>query len=124
VSSRSVPCGREKGGSDETATHVLALAGAALPLAATAFAADHTTVTETENIHGAFTATFDFNPCTGAAIASFDADGNVVAHVTYFLEDGEPTEVWATFTETGKLTLTDTNSVTYTGHFTAWATST
>jgi hypothetical protein len=99
---------------------LLALAGAALPLAATAFAADHTTVTETENIHGAFTATFDFNPCTGAAIASFDADGNVVAHVTYFLEDGEPTEVWATFTETGKLTLTDTNSVTYTGHFSAW----
>jgi hypothetical protein len=58
---------------------LLALAGAALALAATAFAADHTTVTETENIHGAFTAPeFDVNP-------------------------------W-----------TDTNNVTYTGHFTAW----
>jgi hypothetical protein len=100
---------------------LLALAAAALALAATASAADHTTVTETEHIHGAFTAPeFDVNPCTGAAITSFDADGNVVAHATYFLEDGEPTEVWATFTETGKVTLTDANSVTYTGHFTLW----
>jgi hypothetical protein len=99
----------------------LALAAAALALAATASAADHTTVTETEHIHGAFTEPgFDVNPCTGVAITSFDADGNVVAHVTYFLEDGEPTELWATFTETGKLTLTDANNVTYTGHFTAW----
>jgi hypothetical protein len=100
---------------------LLALAAAALALAATASAADHTTVTETEHIHGAFTEPeFDVNPCTGAAITSFDADGNVVAHVTYFLEDGHPTEVWATFTETGKLTLTDANNVIYTGHFTAW----
>jgi hypothetical protein len=100
---------------------LVALAGAALALAATAFAADHATVTETENIHGAFTAPeFDVNPCTGAAITSFEADGNVVAHVTYFLEDGEPTEGWATFTETGKVTLTDTNDATYTGHFTVW----
>jgi hypothetical protein len=59
-------------------------------------------------------------PCTGTAITSFDADGNIVAHVTYFLEDGEPTEVWATFTETGNVTPTDANDVTYTGHFTAW----
>jgi hypothetical protein len=100
---------------------VAALAAAALALAATASAANHITVTETDHIHGAFTEPeFDVNPCTGAAITSFDADGNVVAHVTYFLKDGEPTEVWATFTETGKLTLTDANNVTYTGHFTAW----
>lgn len=94
---------------------------AALALAATASAANHTTVTETDHIHGAFTEPqFDVNPCTGATITSFDAYGNVVAHVTYFLEDGQPTEVWATFTETGKVTLTDANDVTYTGHFTVW----
>jgi hypothetical protein len=100
---------------------VVALAAAALALAATASAANHTTVTETDHIHGAFTEPeFDVNPCTAAAITSFDAYGNVVAQVTYFLEDGEPTEVWATFTETGKLTLIDANNLTYSGHFTAW----
>jgi hypothetical protein len=29
-------------------------------------------------------------------------------------------EVWATFTETGKITLADSNGVTYTGHLTLW----
>jgi hypothetical protein len=100
---------------------LLALAAAALALVATASAAGHTTVTETQHVHGAFTdPNFDVNPCTGAAITSFDADGNVVAHVTYFLEDGVATEIWATFTETGKATLTDANNVSYSGHFTAW----
>jgi hypothetical protein len=84
-------------------------------------AVGHQTVTETDHIHGAFTEPmFDVNPCTGAAITSFDADGNVVNHVTYFVEDGQMTEVWATFTESGKVTLTDANAVTYSGHFTAW----
>jgi hypothetical protein len=30
------------------------------------------------------------------------------------------TEVWATFTETGKVALTDANGVSYSGHFTVW----
>jgi hypothetical protein len=60
-------------------------------------------VTETQHIHGAFSAPeFDVNPCTGAAITSFDAYGNVVAHVTYFLEDGEPTEVWRPLPRRGR----------------------
>jgi hypothetical protein len=40
-----------------------------------------------------------------------------VNHVTFFPAGDE---VWATFTETGKVTLTDSNGVTYTGHLTAW----
>jgi uncharacterized protein (DUF608 family) len=88
---------------------------------ASATAANHTTVTETDHIHGTFTEPeFSTNPCSGAAITSFQADGNVVDHVTYFLEDGQISEVWATFTETGKVAITDENDVSYTGHFTAW----
>ena len=30
------------------------------------------------------------------------------------------TEVWATFTETGKVAITDANGVNFTGHFTVW----
>jgi hypothetical protein len=30
------------------------------------------------------------------------------------------TEVWATFTETGKVSVTDANGVSFTGHFTVW----
>jgi hypothetical protein len=86
-----------------------------------ASAANHTTVTETDHVHGVFTEPeFTANPCTGSAITSFDAFGNVVEHITYFLEDGQMTEVWATFTETGKVTITDAAGVTYTGHFTVW----
>jgi hypothetical protein len=86
-----------------------------------AAAANHTTVTETQHVHGAFTEPeFTVNPCSGSAITSFAADGNVVEHVTYFLEDGQMTEVWATFTETGKVAITDAAGVTYSGHFTAW----
>jgi hypothetical protein len=97
------------------------LVGALMVLAGNASAANHTTVTETDHIHGSFTEPeFTNNPCSGAAITSFDAEGNVVEHVTYFLEDGQMTEVWATFTETGKVTITDANDVTYTGHFTVW----
>ena len=100
---------------------LLAGLGLALAIAMPVAAAGHQTVTETDHIHGAFTEpSFNVNPCTGAAITSFDAYGNVVDHVTYFLEDGQMTEVWSTFTETGKVSLTDANAVTYTGHFTAW----
>jgi hypothetical protein len=95
--------------------------GLVLALVAPVAAANHQTITETDHIHGAFTEPhFVTNPCTGAAITSFDAEGNVVDHVTYFLEQGQMTEVWATFTETGKATFTDADQVTYTGHFTGW----
>jgi hypothetical protein len=44
------------------------------------------------------------------------AYGNSVEHVTFFPAGDE---VWATFTETGKVTFTS-EGVTYTGHATAW----
>jgi hypothetical protein len=66
-----------------------------------------------ELLHGVFSEpNFTENPCTGSAITSFDAFGNVVDHVTFFLEDNQMTEVWATFTETGKVTITDAAGVT------------
>ena len=73
------------------------------------------TVTMTEQQHGTFEEPEATNPCTGAAgVAIFD--GNAVEHVTYFPGSDE---VWATFTETGKVTAT-WSGVTYTGHATAW----
>jgi hypothetical protein len=73
------------------------------------------TVTMTEHQHGTFTDTEATNPCTGApGVATFD--GNSVEHVTFFPAGDE---VWATFTETGKVTVT-WDGVTYTGHATAW----
>ena len=99
----------------------VAMAAAMLIFAGAAQAAQHTTVTETNHIHGAFAEpNFDANPCTGAAITNFSAFGNVVEHETLFIEDGQVTEVWATFTETGKVSATDASGVTFTGHFTVW----
>jgi hypothetical protein len=73
------------------------------------------TVTMTEHQHGTFTDDQATNPCTGSpGVATFD--GNSVEHVTFF-PGGD--EVWATFTETGKVTVT-WDGVTYTGHATAW----
>jgi hypothetical protein len=73
------------------------------------------TVTMTEHQHGTFTDEGATNPCTGApGVATFD--GNSVQHVTFF-PDGD--EVWFTFTETGKVTVT-WDGVTYSGHATAW----
>ena len=76
------------------------------------------TVTMTEVTHGDFDAGLtDPNPCTGAAVVSADASGTVVDHVTYFPAGDE---VWATFTETAKITIVDSNDVTFTGRITAW----
>jgi hypothetical protein len=76
------------------------------------------TVTMTEITHGVFDAGLEGpNPCSGADIVSVDASGTVVNHVTFFPAGDE---VWATFTETGKVTLLDSNGVTYTGHLTLW----
>jgi hypothetical protein len=73
------------------------------------------TVTITENVHGMFDPGFDQpNPCTGAAVVSADAVGNAVVHQTSFPAG---LEVSATFTETGKVTVVDSNNVTLTGHF-------
>jgi hypothetical protein len=73
------------------------------------------TVTMTEHQHGTFTDDEATNPCTGApGVATFV--GNAVDHVTFF-PGGD--EVWATFTETGKVTVT-WDGITYTGHATAW----
>jgi hypothetical protein len=98
---------------------VIAVAATAFgPIAAPAFAdASGTghTVSITENQYGTFTDDQATNPCTGApGVAVFD--GNAVEHITFF--PGED-EVWATFTETGKVTVT-WSGVTYTGHATAW----
>jgi hypothetical protein len=76
------------------------------------------TVTMTEVTHGVFDAGLtDPNPCTGAAVVSADASGTVVNHVTYFPAGDE---VWGTFTETAKITIVDSNDVTFTGRITAW----
>ena len=96
-------------------------AAAMLMFTGVAQAAQHTTVTQTNHIHGVFAEpNFDANPCTGAPITNFSAFGNVVEHETFFIEDGQVTEVWATFTETGKVSATDANGVSFTGHFTVW----
>lgn len=76
------------------------------------------TVSQTEVTHGTFNPELDGpNPCSGADIVSVDATGNTVFHVTFF-PGGD--EYWVTGTETGKITLVDSNDVTYTGQFTAW----
>jgi hypothetical protein len=73
------------------------------------------TVSITENQHGTFTDDQATNPCTGApGVAIFD--GNAVEHITFFPDEDE---VWATFTETGKVTVT-WSGLTYNGHATAW----
>jgi hypothetical protein len=76
------------------------------------------TVTSTEHIHGTFDPELTSpNPCSGADIVSADAVGNGVMHETYFPAGDE---VWATFTETGQVTVLDSNDVTYTGRLTVW----
>jgi len=106
---------------------LIALVTASLAIAATASAeANHTTFTETDHIHGSFSDDQGFNPCTGNPMTFF-FDGNLVAHVTLFFDAGNtsgiPDNVWATFTETGKFTASDTVNgqiVDYSGHVTAW----
>jgi hypothetical protein len=84
------------------------------PATAAAGGTGHT-VSMTEHQHGTFTDDGASNPCTGApGVATFV--GNAVEHVTFFPAGDE---VWATFTETGKVTVT-WDGVTYTGHATAW----
>jgi hypothetical protein len=99
---------------------LLALVAASLAITATASAgANHTTVTETDRVEALVV-------CTGNPMTFF-FDGNLVAHDTLFFDAGNtsgiPDNVWATFTETGKFTGSDTVNgqiVDYSGHVTAW----
>ena len=76
------------------------------------------TVTMTQITHGVFDVGLQGpSPCGGADIVSAATSGTVVNHVTFFPAGDE---VWATFTETGKVTLGESNGVTYTGHISVW----
>jgi len=97
---------------------VAAILIGSLVFAGTAAAANHQTVTETQHMHGSWVETGDTNPCTGDDI-TVNAMGNGVNHVTYFVENGQPTEFWGTFTEAISFTFTD-QGVTYSGHATVW----
>jgi hypothetical protein len=97
---------------------IVSLVGAGLAFPLTAAAAPGSvghTVTVTEHQNGSFDDPEATNPCTGEpGVAHFD--GNLVNHVTYFPASDE---VWSTFTETGKVSVTF-GALTYTGHATAW----
>jgi len=79
------------------------------------------TVTQTQNVHGTFFDSEATNPCTGNTFnggQGIQFTGNLVNHVTFFTNSDE---VWATFTETGKISGTDDGTgVTYSGHATVW----
>jgi hypothetical protein len=75
----------------------------------------HEVVTSTMHEHETVSVS-GTNPCTGVAITG-TREINAVFHITYFVNEDE---VWATFTETSKIALTDENGVTYSGHSTFW----
>jgi len=91
------------------------------PAAAFAASPNGQTVTQTDHVHGTFYEPNATNPCTGNTFNGEEGalfDGNLVNHVTFFTNSDE---MWATFTETGKVTATDDGTgVTYTGRATAW----
>jgi hypothetical protein len=89
-----------------------------LVFAASASAATHQTVTETDHMRGSWVEPGNVNPCTGDTF-DLNVTGNSVNHVTYFVEDGQMTEVWGTFTEAVSFWFTD-QGVTYAGHSTVW----
>src|SRR5262245_30939403 len=103
------------------ATLLVASLVALSPAAASAASPNGQTVTETDNVHGSFYEPDATNPCTGNTFNGAQGAlfaGNLVNHVTFFTNSDE---VWATFTETGKVVATDDGTgVTYTGHATAW----
>src|SRR5436309_3754828 len=78
-------------------------------------AAKHETVSITQHQHGTIPIAGK-NPCTGVPVSGTQSI-NAVEHETYFVGEDE---LWATFTEEGNVELTDTNGVTYSGHFTVW----
>ncbi len=102
---------------------VLLTAGGLAMWPAAAFAASPNgqTVTETVHVHGVFYEPQAINPCNGDTFnggQGVQFTGNLVNHVTYFTNSDE---LWATFTETGKVVGTDDGTgVTYSGQATAW----
>jgi hypothetical protein len=101
---------------------LLTVGGLAMwPAAAFAASPNGQTVTQTDNVHGTFYEPVATNPCTGNTFNGGKGalfTGNLVEHVTYFTNSDE---MWATFTETGKVVATDdVTGVTYSGHATAW----
>jgi len=101
---------------------LLAVGGFAMwPTAAFAASPNGQTVTETDNVHGTFYEPEATNPCNGDTFNGGKGalfTGNLVNHVTSFTNSDE---VWATFTETGKVVaIDDGTGVTYSGHATAW----
>jgi hypothetical protein len=101
---------------------LLAAGGFAMwPAAAFAASPNGETVTQTDNVHGTFYEPNATNPCTGDTFNGGKGalfTGNLVEHVTFFTNSDE---MWATFTETGKVVATDDGTgVTYSGHATAW----
>jgi hypothetical protein len=101
---------------------LLTVGGLAMwPAAAFAASPNGQTVTQTDNVHGVFYEPEATNPCTGDTFnggQGVQFTGNLVNHITYFTNSDE---VWATFTETGKIVGTDDGTgVTYSGHATAW----
>src|SRR6266540_1568006 len=95
-----------------------AVLGAILVLAlapAAAQAKKHETVTITQHQHGTLPLAGS-NPCTGVHVSGTQTI-NAVEHETYFVDEDE---LWATFTEEGRVALTDTNGVNYSGHVTVW----
>lgn len=97
---------------------IAAILCGSLFFAGTAAAANHRTVTETQTAHGSWVETGDTNPCTGDDV-TVDATGNRVSHDTYFVENGQPTEFWSTFTEAFRFSFTD-QGVIYAGRATVW----
>ena len=101
---------------------LLTTAGFAMwPAAAFAASPNGQTVTQTDNVHGVFYEPNATNPCTGDTFNGGQGamfTGNLVNHITFFTNSDE---VWATFTETGKVAGTDDGTgVAYSGHATAW----
>jgi hypothetical protein len=101
---------------------LLTVGGLAMwPAAAFAASPNGQTVTQTDNVHGSFYEPEATNPCNGDTFNGGQGalfTGNLVNHVTFFTNSDE---MWATFTETGKVVATDdVTGVTYSGHATAW----
>jgi hypothetical protein len=101
---------------------LLTVGGLAMwPAAAFAASPNGQTVTETDHVHGVFYEPEATNPCNGDTFnggQGIQFTGNLVSHVTFFTNSDE---VWATFTETGKVVGTDDGTgVTYSGQVTAW----
>jgi hypothetical protein len=93
------------------------LSGVAATSAAAAPGGTGHTVTMTTTTKSINTIT-DVNPCVPANPVVGVSQDNIVEHITFFPAGDE---VWATFTDTAKVTVTDqVTGVVYAGHSTFW----